>query len=77
MVITNNKKIFEEVKKLKAFGIDTEIKDRKKQGTYQVSKLGFNYRMTDFQAALGYFQIKNYRNNLKKRHKIANCILNI
>ena len=69
MVITNNKKIFEKIKKLKAFGIDTEIKDRKKQGTYQVSKLGFNYRMTDFQAALGYFQIKNYRNNLKKDTK--------
>jgi dTDP-4-amino-4,6-dideoxygalactose transaminase len=27
--------------------------------------------MTDFQAALGYNQVKNYRNNLATRHKIA------
>ena len=75
MVITIIKKFFEEVKKLKAFGIDTKIKDRKKQGTYQVSKLGFNYRMTDFQAALGYFQIKNYRTSSSPSH--FNLYLNI
>ena len=33
--------------------------------------LGFNYRMTDFQAALGYRQIINYHKNLKARHLIA------
>ena len=54
MVITNEKKIFEKIKKLKAFGIDKDIKDRKKQGDYDVKFLGYNYRMTDFQAALGY-----------------------
>ena len=70
-VITNNKKFYKEIKKLKAFGIDKDIKDRKKQGEYDVKALGYNYRMTDFQAALGYRQMNNYKENLKQRHKIA------
>ncbi len=71
IVVTNNKKFYEKIKKLKAFGIDKDIKDRKKQGDYDVKSLGFNYRMTDFQAALGYRQILNYNKNLKLRHLIA------
>ena len=71
IVITNDKKFYKKIKKLKAFGIDKDIKDRKKQGDYDVKSLGFNYRMTDFQAALGYSQIINYKKNLELRHKIA------
>ena len=71
IVITNNEKFFKKIKRLKAFGIDKDIKDRKKQGDYDVKSLGFNYRMTDFQAALGYCQITNYLENLKSRHLIA------
>jgi len=70
-VVTNSKEIYKKIKKLKAFGIDKDIKDRKIPGDYDVKTLGFNYRMTDFQAALGYQQIKNYRKNLKKRKSIA------
>lgn len=70
-VFTNNLKIFEKIKKLKAFGIDKDIKERKKPGDYDVKGLGYNYRMTDFQAALGYFQLKEYNKNLKRRHQIA------
>ena len=71
MVITNDYEFYKKIKKLKAFGIDKDIKDRKKQGDYDVKSLGFNYRMTDFQAALGYTQILKYKNNLKKRQLIA------
>ena len=71
MVVTNDKLFFQKIKMLKAFGIDKDIKDRKKQGDYDVKDLGLNYRMTDFQAALGYSQIKKYKNNLKRRKEIA------
>ena len=71
MLITNNKKFYDKVKKLKAFGIDKDIKDRKIPGDYDVRFLGYNYRMTDFQAALGYKQLLEYKNNLKRRHEIA------
>ena len=71
MLITNNKSFYNKIKKLKAFGIDKDISQRKKQGTYDVKSLGFNYRLTDFQSALGLKQIIGYKNNLKKRHIIA------
>ena len=71
VVITNDKNFYDKIRKLKAFGIDKDIKDRKKQGDYDVKSLGFNYRMTDFQAALGYNQVKKYKKNLATRHKIA------
>lgn len=71
MVTTNDKNIFEKIKKLKAFGIDTDVSERKVVGDYDVKSLGFNYRMTDFQAALGYGQITSYKKNLAKRIAIA------
>ena len=71
IVVTNNKDFYKKIKKFKAFGIDKDINDRKKQGDYDVKSLGFNYRMTDFQAALGYRQILNYNKNLKIRHILA------
>ncbi len=71
VVTTNSKTIYKEIKKIKAFGIDKDITERKKQGEYDVKALGFNYRMTDFQAALGYMQLKRYKENLSKRKSIA------
>ena len=71
MLITNNKNFYNKIKKLKAFGIDKDINQRKKQGTYDVVSLGFNYRLTDFQSALGLKQIQNYNDNLAKRHLLA------
>ena len=70
-ITTNNKKIYKQLKQLKAFGIDKDIKNRKIPGDYDVKSLGLNYRLTDFQAALGLNQIKNYSKNLKRRREIA------
>ena len=39
---------------------------RKKPGIYDIKYLGFNYRMTEFQAVLGLTQLKRYPDNLKK-----------
>jgi perosamine synthetase len=71
MVITNNKKIYETIKRAKAFGIDKDIKERKIPGFYDVKSLGLNYRMTDYQSALGLSQIKRYENELLARKKNA------
>ena len=71
MVITSSKKIYNSVKQNKAFGIDTDIKDRKVPGLYNVNSLALNFRLTDFQACLGYFQLKRYKKELIQRKKIA------
>ena len=71
MVITNNKMVYKKIKMLKAFGIDKDIVNRKKVGDYDVKYLGYNFRITDFQAAIGYGQILNYKKNLERRKIIA------
>mgnify|MGYP001192611086 CR=1 FL=1 len=71
MLVTNDYNFYKKAKRLKAFGIDKDINQRKKQGKYDVLNLGFNYRLTDFQSALGLKQIKKYKKNLKKRHSLA------
>ena len=71
IVVSNDKKFIKQIQTLKAFGIDTPPDLRKKPGVYDVKTLGFNYRMTDFQAALGVGQIKRYDENLKKRKSNA------
>ena len=70
-LITNDFDFYKKVKTLKAFGIDKDIKERKNPGEYDVNYLGLNYRMTDFQAAMGYNQLKNYNKSLIRRKEIA------
>ncbi len=71
IVISNDKSIIDEIKKLKAFGIDTPPELRTKPGVYDVRGLGYNYRMTDFQAALGVGQMERYNENVAGRRKNA------
>ena len=63
------KKFFKN-KKVKSFGIDKDLNEKKKL-EYDVKSLGYNYRMTDFQAALGFLQLKRYKKNLLVRKQIA------
>jgi len=44
---------------------------RTKPGVYDVQGLGYNYRMTDFQAALGVGQMERYGENVTGRRKNA------
>ena len=71
IVISNDNIIINEIKKLKAFGIDTPPELRTKPGVYDVMDLGYNYRMTDFQAALGVGQMERYAENVSGRRKNA------
>ena len=67
ILITNKKNVIKKVRILKALGVNTPPELRKKQGIYDVTNLGLNYRLTDFQAALAIGQILRYKNNNKKR----------
>ena len=68
-VLTNNRAIDEKLKMLRTHGIK---KDEKKYIWYHDMKfLGFNYRITDFQSALGISQLKKIEKFVSKRKKIA------
>jgi len=71
VVISNDKSVIEKIKKLKAFGIDTPPEKRAKPGVYDVQSLGYNFRMTDFQAALGVGQMERYSKNVLSRRNNA------
>lgn len=76
IVVTDNLKLIKKIKSLKSFGIDTLPQDRKTVGMYDVKELGFHYRMTDFQAAIGYKQLSRYRKELLARLSNAKLLHN-
>jgi len=64
-LLTNNKFLDKKFKILRTHGI--EKKFSKKMWLYDMKMLGFNYRITDFQSALGISQLKKIKIFLKKR----------
>lgn len=55
-ILTNNRKIYERALRLRHHGIIKNKKD--KFWSYDIPEIGFNYRITDFQSALGISQLK-------------------
>lgn len=74
MLITNNKKIYENIKSKKAFGVDKTYSQRDFPGKYDVNELGLNYRMSEIHAAIGLEQMKKINNFLSIRKKNFNYL---
>ncbi len=76
MVTTNNKVIAEKLSLYRTHGItrDESAMQNNPDGPwyYEQIKLGFNYRMTDIQAALGVSQMNRLDSFIQKRHEIFN-----
>lgn len=74
MALTNNKKIALLIQRLRSHGIIRQLPHKKasKLFFYKQINLGYNYRMTDIQAALGLSQLKKINNFIKERNKLAN-----
>lgn len=74
MVVTNNKRIYDSVCLYRTHGITHDAKQMTKCDGgwyYEMLDLGWNYRITDFQAALGMSQLKRARQNVKVRHRLV------
>ena len=69
MIILKDERLGNKLKKAKAFGIDKTHSERKTQGIYEVTDLGFNYRMSEIHAAIGIEQLKKLPRFLKSRRK--------
>jgi len=67
ILITKDPKLAARVRKLRAFGVDRDYSERKIPGVYDVTTLGYNYRMNEIQAAIGIEQLKRIDGFLKKR----------
>ena len=79
MITTNDKALYEKLLLLRTHGITKNSAAFKNSRTeveqgpwyYEMQELGYNYRLTDFQAALGTSQLTRADENLEKRRNIA------
>lgn len=72
MVTTNSERIYKELLLLRSHGITKENMSVNEGGWfYEMQTLGFNYRITDFQAALGISQLSRNDKGVVRRNEIA------
>jgi len=73
-ILSNDEKIIKKVKELRSHGV---IRDKNRMMAndgpwyYEMHKLGFNYRLSDIQCALGVSQLMKIKRFVEKRKKIA------
>lgn len=65
-IVTNDKKMYERFKRLRSHGIEKDV-----DGLNIMTELGFNYRLTDIQSALGLSQLKRIDSFVRARHKLV------
>lgn len=77
MALTNDQELAKRMRRLRTHGITRDVADmtRPPDGPwyYQQIDLGFNYRITDLQAALGLSQMQRLEQFVAKRHAVARC----
>lgn len=66
---TNKNSLAKKINLMKSHGI---IRDPKKHWKYSIEDLGFNFRLSDINAALGLSQLKKINTFLKKRKEVSN-----
>jgi len=73
MITTDDANYANRMRIFRNHGITTDHHQREKQGSwfYEMTDLGYNYRMTDFQCALGISQLQKLPKFLKRRREIA------
>lgn len=75
MITTNDETLYKKLLVLRTHGITKEpsaLYENHGGWYYEMQTLGYNYRLTDFQAALGTSQLKRAAAGLKQRQYLAN-----
>jgi len=74
MVTTNDKNIYKKILMLRSHAMSILPTDREKTGQwkYDVTDLGYNYRLDEIHSALGLSQLKRIKQFNKKRIRLAN-----
>ena len=72
MLTTNSKELYEKLILLRTHGITKEnMEENHGNWYYEMIELGFNYRLTDFQSALGITQLAKNKKGVDRRNEIA------
>ena len=73
MITTNNSELAKRMRVFRNHGITTDHRQREALGSwfYEMIDLGYNYRITDFQCALGLSQLNKLSSWVARRQEIA------
>lgn len=71
MITTRDQALADKIKQLRIHGIHKSPQPAEGGWYYEMQELGYNYRLNELQAALGYSQLKRAANNLKLRKQKA------
>ena len=71
MILTNDKKLYEKCKSLRNLSFGSGV------NRFNHDDIGWNYRMTNLQAALGCGQLKNIKKILKRKREIGRRYISI
>lgn len=75
MITTNNEELYQKILNLRTHGIQQDSSNRIYDDSlwyYEMQELGYNYRLTDMQAALGRSQLSRAEEGLSRRRELAN-----
>lgn len=75
MAVTDDEHFAARMRAFRGHGITTTASQREKSSAwfYEMTELGYNYRITDFQCALGISQLKKLDGWIAKRNKLAHA----
>ncbi|WP_158846520.1 UDP-4-amino-4,6-dideoxy-N-acetyl-beta-L-altrosamine transaminase [Algibacter sp. L1A34] len=74
MITTNSEKLYKKLASLRTHGITKENMAEDHGGWfYEMQELGYNYRLTDIQSALGITQLAKNEAGVVRRNEIANA----
>jgi len=75
MITTDNPEYARRMKMFRNHGITTDHRERTASGSwfYEMKDLGYNYRITDFQCALGISQLNKLYQWTERRRHVAAC----
>ncbi|MBX2841804.1 MAG: UDP-4-amino-4,6-dideoxy-N-acetyl-beta-L-altrosamine transaminase [Flammeovirgaceae bacterium] len=74
MITTNDPELYKELLLLRTHGITKDadaLQENHGGWYYEMQELGYNYRLSDMQAALGITQLQRAKSSLEKRREIA------
>ena len=72
MLTTNSKELYKKIIMLRTHGITKEnMQENHGNWYYEMQELGYNYRLTDFQSALGITQLAKNNKGVERRNEIS------
>jgi len=75
MITTDDAEVVRRLRLFRNHGVTNGYRQREDRGSwfYEMVDLGYNYRLTDFQCALGMSQLQKLPGFVKRRQQIARC----